>query len=159
MLAPRGEEYIVENLFQGYVERGVLDQALFDLTSTDVQGNASDIDVILDRVELTESGGGIEYFTVINEGSQEVDLSSFALVVVDPETGDVAGLDEGVQIGGRVRLAAGEKASVGRAPEIVDADGREVVGTFDNAGALTVGAGDQVALLDVGGAVVDTISI
>jgi len=36
MLAPR-EEYIVENLFQGYVERGVLEQALFDLVASDVR--------------------------------------------------------------------------------------------------------------------------
>ncbi len=36
MLAPRGEGYIVENLFQGYVERGVLEQALFDLVASDV---------------------------------------------------------------------------------------------------------------------------
>ena len=32
----RGEGYIVENLFQGYVERGVLEQALFDLVASDV---------------------------------------------------------------------------------------------------------------------------
>ncbi len=38
MLAPRGEGYIVENLFQGYVERGVLEQALFDLVTSYVGG-------------------------------------------------------------------------------------------------------------------------
>jgi hypothetical protein len=42
MLAPRGEQYVIENLFQGYVEEGVLSQALFDLSNTDVQGNSSD---------------------------------------------------------------------------------------------------------------------
>jgi len=52
MLAPRGQGYVVENLFQGYVDRGVLDQALFDLTRADVGGNSSDIDIVLDRVEL-----------------------------------------------------------------------------------------------------------
>jgi hypothetical protein len=38
MLAPRGEEYVVETLFQGYVEWSVLDHALFDLSSADVGG-------------------------------------------------------------------------------------------------------------------------
>ncbi len=56
MLALRGEGYVIENLFQGYVERGVLDQALFDLAASDVGGNSSDVEVLLDRVELTESG-------------------------------------------------------------------------------------------------------
>ena len=36
MIAPRGEEYVVETLFQGYVEWGVLDHALFDLSSADI---------------------------------------------------------------------------------------------------------------------------
>ena len=85
MLAPRGEEYVVEILFQGYVEWGVLDHALFELSSADVGGSSS-IDVILGSVELTESGGGVEYFTVIDRGG-EIDLSGFTLNAVDRETG------------------------------------------------------------------------
>ncbi len=158
MLAPRGEEYVVENLFQGYVERGVLDQALFDLASTDVGGNSSDVEVSLEQVELTESGNGIEYFTVLNEGNEEADLSGFTLNVVDPETGGPAEASEGVQITGQVRLSPGEEASIGRASNVVDADGRAVVGTFSG-GSLTVKAGDRVVLLDNGGAVVSDISI
>lgn len=39
------------------MDQGVLEQALFDLTRYDVGGgNSSDIDVVLERVELTESG-------------------------------------------------------------------------------------------------------
>ena len=159
MLAPRGEEYVVENLFQGYVERGVLDQALFDLASADVGGNSSDADLTLDRVELTESGGGIEYFTVINEGGEETDLSGFTLNVVDPETSGPDDATRGLQINENVRLAPGEKVSIGRAPDVVDADGRQVIGTFGNGESFRVEVGDQVSLLDRGGAVVDTISI
>jgi hypothetical protein len=159
MLAPRGDQYVIENLFQGYVERGVLNQALFDLTRNDAGGNSSDVDVSLDRVELTESGGGIEYVTVTNQGDQEVGLSGFTLQVQDPDTGELDDSGGGVQISDAVRLAPGEQASIGRESGIVDADGREVAGAFSNSESLTLGAGDQVALLDNGGAVVDTISI
>lgn len=159
MLAPRGEGYVIENLYQGYVERGVLDQALFDLAASDVGGNSSDVEVLLDRVELTESGGGMEYVTVINEGDAEADLSGFTLQVQDPETGDAGDSAGRVEIGANVRLAPGQEASIGRQPQITDADGREVIGTFSNGESLTLRAGDQVALLDNGGAVVDTITI
>ena len=105
MLAPRGEGYIVENLFQGYVERGVLEQALFDLVASDVGGNSSDVEVLLDPVELTESGGGVEYFTVNDEGDAEADLSGFTLQVQDSETGDTGDCSGRIEIGSDVRLA------------------------------------------------------
>jgi hypothetical protein len=41
MLTPCGERYAIKSLFRGYVERGVLDQALFGLANTDVRGNWS----------------------------------------------------------------------------------------------------------------------
>jgi hypothetical protein len=159
MLAPRGDRYVIENLFQGYVDRGVLNQALFDLTRNDTGGNSSDVDVGLDRVELAESGGGIEYFTVTNQGDEEADLSGFTLQVQDPDTGEVDDAGGGVQISDAVRLPPGEQVSIGIDAEVVDADGREVAGVFSNGDSLTLRAGDQVALLDNGGAVVDTISI
>jgi hypothetical protein len=56
MLAPRGDRYLIENLFQGYVERGVLNQALFDLTRNDTGGNSSDIDLGLDRSSWPRAG-------------------------------------------------------------------------------------------------------
>ena len=159
MLAPRGDRYVVENRFQGYVERGVLDQALFDLTNVDVRGNSSDTNVALDQVELTESGGGVEYFTVTNEGNKEVDLQGFSLRVVDPETGEVNDRSAGVQINEKISVAPRESVSVGRAPDVVDANGNEVAGTFAGGQPLRLRPGDQVALLDIGGAVVDTISL
>ena len=160
MLAPQAEGYVIKNLFQGYVDRGVLEQALFDLTRFDVGGgNSSDIDVVLDRVELTESGGGIEYVTVTNQGDEEADLSGFSLQPQDPDTGDINSSGSGLRIAEQVRIAPGETASIGREPGVTDADGREALGTFSGGEALAVGAGDQVALLDNGGAVVDTISI
>ena len=61
-LAPGQDEYIIENLYQGYLPQPVLNQSLFDLSSVDVEGNTSDIDVKLGRIALTETGGGIEYF-------------------------------------------------------------------------------------------------
>ena len=109
MLAPRSEGYIVENLFQGYVERGVLEQALFDLVASDVGGNSSDVEVLLDPVELTESGGGVEYFTVNNEGDAEADLSGFTLQVQDSETGDTGDCSGRIEIGSDVRLAPGKR--------------------------------------------------
>ncbi len=41
MLAPREEGYVVEHVFQGYVDRAVLDQELFELANTYVEGGPS----------------------------------------------------------------------------------------------------------------------
>ena len=159
MLAPRGEQYTIENLFQGYVEEGVLDQALFDLTNIDVQGNSSDTDLELDRVELTESGGGIEYFTVTNNGERGVSMQGFTLRAVDPETGEATGESGGVEVTEEIRVPPGATVSVGRVPDLTDADGRTVKGTFGGGEQLGLEAGDQVAVLDGGGAVIDTITV
>ena len=159
MMAPSGEQYTITNLYQGYVERGVLNQALFDLTSIEVASNTSDIDVALETVELTESGGGIEYFTVTNNGDDRVNLQGFSLRVVDPETGDVTSDSPGVEVNERTRVRSGRSASVGRVPDVVDADGREVRGTFEGGEDLQLQPGDTVALLDSGGAVVDTQAV
>ena len=159
MLAPNAEQYTITNLYQGYVERGVLDQALFDLTSVEVASNTSDTDIELEAVELTESGGGIEYFTVTNRGDDRANLEGFSLRVVDPETGDVTVDSPGVEMNERIRVGSGKSASVGRVPDAVDADGREVKGTFEGGADLELQPGDTVALLDGGGAVVDTVAI
>ena len=159
MLAPSGEQYAITNLYQGYVERGVLDQALFDLTSVEVASNTSDTDVELETVELTESGGGIEYFTVTNRGDDRVNLEGFSLRVVDPESGDVNTDSPGVQVNERTRVGSGKSASVGRVPDAVDADGRQVKGTFEGGEELELQPGATVALLDAGGAVVDTLAV
>ena len=115
--------------------------------------------MLLDRVERTESGGAKEHITVINEGDAEADLSGFTLQVQDPETGDTNDSGGRVESGANVRLDPGGQASVGRHPQVKDGNGREVIGTFSKGESLTLRAKGQVALLDNGGAVVDTITI
>ena len=159
MLAPSGDQYVIANLFQGYVEEGVLSQAIFDLSSLAVESNSSDTDLELDQVELTESGGGIEYFTVTNNGEQRVVLEGFTLRVMDPESGEVSEESEGVQVNEGIRVRPGRTVSVGRVPDVTDADGRTVKGTFAGGEELGLEAGQQVAILDSGGAVVDTITV
>ncbi len=159
MLAPRGQGYIVENLYQGYVGREVLDQALYELARTEAQRNASYVPLDLRRVELTETGDEVEYFSVTNRGDEEVNLSSFSLNEVDPETGEVDGSAEGLRIGAGVSIAPGQTVSIGREPRIVDANGREVAGAFSGGESLMIEPGDLIALFDGGGAVVDTVTV
>ena len=159
MLAPGDEEYIIENLYQGYVPQPVLNQALFDLSSIDVEGNTSDIDVKLDRIALTETGGGIEYFTVQNDTDQAVSLQGFSLRVLDPETGEVNPDSDGVLVNDEVNVQPGEEVSIGRVPDVQNAEGEPVAGTFEGGDALDLAPGDQLALLDSGGAVASTITV
>ncbi len=159
MLAPSGEQYVITNLFQGYVPRPVLSQALFDLSAVQVEDNTSDVDVTLEQVDLTQTGGGIEYFTVENRGRGTVNLQNFTLQVLDPETGEVNPDSPGITINEAVDLAPQQSASIGRVPDVVDADGERVAATFEGGVALELGPGDQVALLDPGGAVASTYTI
>jgi hypothetical protein len=73
----------------------------------------SSVDVIFGQVELTESEGGVEYFTVINHGYGEIDLSVF-LNAADRETGRPDDATAGIQIIGVVRLVPGQEASLRR---------------------------------------------
>jgi hypothetical protein len=159
MLAPSGDQYVITNLYQGYVPRAILDQALFDLSAIQVESNTSDVDVTLEQVELTETGGGIEYFTVQNRSRDPVNLQNFTLRVLDPETAEVNADSPGITINERVVVQPEQSVSIGRVPDIVDADGERVVGTFEGGEALDLGPGDQVALLDSGGAVAHTYII
>ena len=159
MLAPSGEQYVITNLFQGYVPRPVLSQALFDLSAVQVEDNTSDVDVTLEQIELTQTGGGIEYFTVQNRGRSPVNLQNFSLRVLDPETGEVNPDSQGITINEAVELAPRQSVSIGRVPDVVDADGERVVATFEGGVALELGPGDQVALLDSGGAVASTYTM
>jgi hypothetical protein len=159
MLAPSGDRYVITNLFQGYVPPSVLNQALFDLSAVPVETNTSDFDVVLEQVELTRTGGGIEYFTVQNRSSRPVNLQNFTLRVLDPETAEVDPDLPGVTINEAVLLQPRQSVSIGRVPGIVDADGERVVATFEGGGALKLEPGDQVALLDPGGAVASTFSV
>jgi hypothetical protein len=118
-----------------------------------VRGDSSNIDLAL-QIELTESGGGIEDFMVTSEGDREVDLEGFR---------DEPRVREGQRL---IHRRAGERGHpvVSRwvrvdRPDVVDADGDELAATFDAGGVLTLRPGDQVALLDIRGAIVDTISL
>ncbi len=159
MLAPSGEQYVITNLFQGYVPRAVLSQALFDLSAVQVEDNTSDVDVTLEQIELTRTGGGIEYFTVQNRGRTPVNLQNFSLRVLDPETAEVNPDAPGITINEPIEVAPRQSVSIGRVPDVVDADGERVVGTFEGGEVLDLGPGDQVALLDSGGAVAHTITV
>ena len=164
-LAPAEEGYEIQNLYQGYTPREVLSQALFDLTAANVSSNTSDIDVTIEQLELTDEGGGLEYVTIRNRGAEAVNLVGFGFNVLDLETGEVNPDTEGLLIsdgedgGGGVQLEAGQEIAVGRAPDVVDQDGERVVGTFAGGEALDLAPGDQVALLDSGGAVADTFVV
>jgi hypothetical protein len=64
-----------------------------------------------------------------------------------------------VTISEAVEVQPGDNVSIGRVPDVVDADGERVAGTFEGGEAVDLGPGDQVALLDPGGAVANTITV
>jgi len=158
MLAPNGEDYVITNLYQGYVPEPVLSQALFDLAAVQVDDNTSDVNVRLDQVQ-TNDGGGIEYFTVSNTSNEPVNLNGFELRVLDPENADVDPDLPGVTVNSDVTVEPGETVSIGRAPDVKDDKGESVAGTFEGGSELNLAPGDQVALLDSGGAVASTITV
>lgn len=158
-LAPDGDQYVIDNLFQGYTPRAVLSQALYDLSATEVESNTSDIDVVIDQLQLTDSGGGLEYITISNQSPREVNLQGFSLRLLDPQTGEVNPDSVGVQINDEVIIQPGESASIGRLPSVVDAEGDRVEGVFEGGDALQLAPGDQLALIDSGGAVANTYTV
>lgn len=159
MLAPSGEEYVITNLFQGYTPEPVLSQALFDLAAVEVEDNTSDINVRIENVDLTDDGGGIEFFSVQNPTESPVNLRGFTLRVLSPEDAQVDPDAPQVTINSDVRIPVRGSASVGRVPDVVDADGEVVDGTFEGGTELDLAPGDQVALLDPGGAVASTYTV
>jgi hypothetical protein len=163
MLAPSGNEggddYVITNLFEGYVPRPVLSQALFDLAAVNVEDNTSDANVSLDQVQTTDKGGGIEFFTVSNRGEKPVNLQGFTLKILDPETAQVTPGAPGVTINSDISIKPGQSASIGRVPDTVDDKGKRVTGTFEGGTSLDLVPGDQIALLDPGGAVASTITV
>lgn len=158
MLAPNGDEYAITNLYQGYVPEPVLSQALFDLAAVQVEDNTSDLNVRLDQVQ-TNDGGGIEYFTVTNGSNEPVNLNGFELRVLDPENADVDPDLPGVTVNSDVAVEPGETVSIGRVPDVKDDKGERVAGTFEGGTELNLAPGDQVALLDSGGAVASTVTV
>lgn len=158
MLAPNGDEYAITNLYQGYVPEPVLSQALFDLAAVQVEDNTSDVNVRLDQVQ-TNDGGGIEYFTVSNGTKEPVNLNGFELRVLDPENADVDPDLPGVTVNSDVTVEPGETVSIGRVPDVKDDKGDRVAGTFEGGTDLNLAPGDQVAILDTGGAVASTLTV
>ncbi len=159
MMAPSGDAYAITNLFQGYVPGPVLSQALFDLAAVEVEDNTSDANVVLEQVVTTERGGGLEFFGVRNRGEQPINLQGFTLRVLDPETAQVTPGAPGVTIDSDIRVERGQNVSIGRVPDIVDEEGKRVAGTFEGGTSLDLAPGDQIALLDPGGAVASTITV
>jgi hypothetical protein len=157
--SPSGDEYVITNLFEGYVPKPVLSQALFDLAAVQVEDNTSDVNVTLEQVQTTEEGGGIEYFTVQNRGTKSENLQGFTVRVLDPETAQVTPGAPGVTIDSDIRVERGQSVSIGRVPDVVDDEGERVAGTFEGGTSLDLAPGDQVALLDPGGAVASTITV
>ncbi len=160
-LTPSGDGYIIENLFQGYIPRPVVNQALFDLAADGgVEGNTSDVDVVIDQFELTEDGKSLEYVDIRNRSKEQVDLQGFTFRVLDPETGDVDSSGGEASVNDEVAIRPKRSGSVGRDDKVLDSDGEPVDGTFETSDAgLNLAPGDQLALLDSGGAIAFTITI
>jgi hypothetical protein len=160
MLAPTPDgQYVITNLFQGYTPQTVLSQALFDLAAVEVEDNTSDVDVVIETVDLTDTGGGIEFFSVQNRTERTVNLQGYTLRALSPEDAQVDPDAPQVTVSSDVRIPPQSSGSVGRVPDVVDADGEQVAGTFEGGTNLDLAPGDQVALLDPGGAVASTWTV
>lgn len=157
-MAPSGDGYLILNRFQGYTPQPVLSQALYDLSRVEVEDNSSDIVLELNAVRLTDSGGGVEYFTVSNPSESRVDLQGFSLRMIGDD-GQVTTDSPGVNVEESLEVPTDGVATVGRVPDATTDDGETVDGTFAGGQQLNLSAGDQVALLDSGGAVVATLSV
>lgn len=157
--AANGDEYVIKNLFQGYVTQPVVSQALFDLSAVQIEDDTSDVGVNLGQLELTQNGAGIEYITVKNTSQNPVNLQGFTLRTLDTESGQVNQQSATVEINDPVEVQPGKTVSVGRAADVIDANGKKVAGTFQGGDGLKLSPGDQVALLDPGGAVAATITV
>ena len=159
MLAPSADGYIITNLFQGYTPQSVLSQALFDLAAVEVEDNTSDVGANIENLQLTDEGGGIEFVTVQNRMDRSVNLRGFTVAVLNPEDAQVDPAAPQVTISSDVRIPSQASASIGRAPDVVDGDGDRVAGTFTGGENLDLAPGDQVALLDTGGAIASTWTV
>lgn len=156
MLAPLGDgTYAYRDVFEGYTPQVVLNQALFDLSRTPVETSTSESNVVLTNVSLNGEGG-VEYFTVSNQGSDPVNLNGFSLSPLNPETGELQGGE--LTIPESVSVQPQGSVSIGRVPSVT-ADEEQVEATFTGGGVSDLSPGDQVALLDTGGDVAATLSL
>lgn len=157
MLAPREGGYVYESVFVGYVTQPVLDQALAELADTATTGSEGAPELVLEQVEPA-GGGELRYVTVGNEGEAPVELGGFELVAIEPSTGEAAPESGRLSIDGEPEVEAGGSISLGVAPDVEDAEGNQVDGTFGG-GPLAVEPGDQVGLVAPDGAVAATFTL
>lgn len=160
MLEPQDEgEYVYDEVFEGYVTRPLLDQALSRLAETSLEDPAENSpELVLEQAETTQEGGGLEYVTVANEGAEAAELGGYELGEVDPQTGDPAGsgrltVDDGTSV------QSGSAISIGRSPDVEGSDEEQVAGTFGGGASLQLDPGDQLALIDPDGGVAATITL
>lgn len=158
MLAPREKGYVYESVFVGYVTEPVLTQALSDLANIQTKGSDKEAKLVLQQVETVAEHGALRSVTIGNEGDSAVDLGGYTLAVVEPSTGEAVPGTRSLTIHGDPMAEPGKPISLGRAPDIEDAEGDQVDGTFGG-GALILEPGDQVALVDPDGAVSATFTL
>ena len=114
--------------------------------------------LVLEQAQTTGEGGGLEYVTVANEGTEAAELGGYELGEVDPDTGEPTGsgrltVDDGTAV------QPGSAISIGRAPDVEGADEQQVAGTFGGGASLELRPGDQLALIDRDGGVAATITL
>lgn len=156
MLAPREGGYVYESVFVGYVTQPVLDQALAELANLQTTGDEGAPELVLEQVEVT--GDGIQYVTVGNEGEAPVELGGYELVAIEPSTGEAAPDIGSLAVDGEPEVEAGGNISLGLGPDVEDAEGNLVDGTFGG-GALAPEPGDQIGLVAPDGAVAATFTL
>jgi hypothetical protein len=157
MLAPREGGYVYESVFVGYSTQPVLDQALAHLADTRTSGSEGFPELVLQQVEPA-GGGEIKSVTVGNEGEASVELGGYELVAIEPSTGEAAPDSGSLTVDGEPEVDASGNISLGVAPDVEDAEGNQVDGTFGG-GPLAVEPGDQVGLVTPDGAVAATFTL
>jgi hypothetical protein len=157
LLAPRGGEYVYETVFVGYVTQPVLDQALADLANIQTTGSDEDTQLLLEQAE-TGDGGELRSVTIGNEADSEADLGGYELTAVNPSTGEADPGSGSLSVDGETLVDAGGSVSLGQTPDVKDTEGNRVDGTFGG-GSLSLGPGDQLALVGPDGAVAATFTL
>lgn len=156
MLTPREGEYVYESVFIGYVTQPVLEQALSDLANSQTTGTDEGAEFVLEQAE-TAGGGQLQSVTIGNEGDIEVGIGDYELASVNPSTGEAAVDSGSLSIDGDASVEPGSSISLGGGPDVQDAEGNQVDGTFGG-GSLGLQPGDQLALVGPDGAVTATFT-
>lgn len=156
MLTPRDGQYVYESVFIGYVTQPVLDQALSDLENSQTTGTDEEAELVIEQAE-TAGGGRLQSITVGNEGNSGVGIGDYELASVNPSTGEAAVDSGSLSLDGDAPVEPGDSISLGRGPDVQDAEGNQVDGTFGGE-SLNLRPGDQLALVGPDGAVAATFT-